>query len=290
MIVLKSGNTSAKISAVGAELKSFQVGEKEYMWNSDPAFWGKSFPILFPNIGFLKNNKTVINGAEYSLGKHGFARDSQFELACCGDSRAVFVLKSSETTLKQYPFKFLLEITYTLSRGRLAVKYKITNQSDAPMPYCFGLHPAFACPAAYEKGAKYDDCKLIFQKPETLDSPLIASDGTMDVFNRVKIMSGENELVLNHKLFSKDALTFEKINSEYVILSSPHNSIKISFFGFESFGLWAPVGAPFICVEPWCGMNDRSDELGIFEQKFGVQTLLPKNSKTYTLELQPMEV
>lgn len=290
MIVLKNGNTRAKICPDGAELKSFSIGEKEYMWNSNPAFWGKSFPILFPNIGFLKNNKTIINGAEYTIGKHGFARDSKFELIFSNDSSAVFILKSCESTLKQYPFEFILEVTYELLCGKLSARYKITNKSCAPMPYCFGLHPAFACPVAYDENSSYSDCKLIFSKAETLNSPLILSDGTMDVENRVKIMDSQSELTLNHKLFSKDALTFEKINSEYVILSSPKDSIKISFSGFESLGLWAPDGAPFICIEPWCGMNDRSDEHGIFEQKFGVQTLLPASSKTYALKLEPTEV
>lgn len=48
------------------------------MWCGDPAFWGKTSPVLFPAIGNVKNNKTIIDGKEISLTKHGFARDNTF--------------------------------------------------------------------------------------------------------------------------------------------------------------------------------------------------------------------
>ena len=75
---LSCGNASAKIDSKGAELKSLIIGGREIMWNSDPAFWGKSSPVLFPAIGNVKANKTVIDGKTIDLPKHGFARDNEF--------------------------------------------------------------------------------------------------------------------------------------------------------------------------------------------------------------------
>lgn len=72
-ITLKSGEVSAKIVSKGAELKSLTVGKRELMWSADPAFWGKTSPLLFPMIGTLKDGKTTINGKEYKITKHGFA-------------------------------------------------------------------------------------------------------------------------------------------------------------------------------------------------------------------------
>ena len=74
-ITISNGDCSAKIISKGAELKSLRVGGRELMWRADPAFWGKTSPLLFPMIGTLKDGKTIINGAEYRITKHGFARD-----------------------------------------------------------------------------------------------------------------------------------------------------------------------------------------------------------------------
>lgn len=84
------GNSKAVIDTKGAELKSLIIDDREIMWCADPAFWGKSSPILFPAIGNVKNNKTVINGETISLTKHGFARDSEFSLYKSMNNSAIF--------------------------------------------------------------------------------------------------------------------------------------------------------------------------------------------------------
>ena len=57
-----------------------RIDGREIMWCSDPAFWGKSSPVLFPAIGNVKNNETEIYGRKIKLTKHGFARDNEFKL------------------------------------------------------------------------------------------------------------------------------------------------------------------------------------------------------------------
>jgi len=43
-------------------------------------FWDRQAPILFPTVGRLRDNKTVIEGKEYKIPQHGFAKDMDFEL------------------------------------------------------------------------------------------------------------------------------------------------------------------------------------------------------------------
>ena len=62
----------------GAELVSIQRDGREYLWNGDPKFWGRSAPILFPVVGMLANDKLCIDGHEYTMKQHGFARDTMF--------------------------------------------------------------------------------------------------------------------------------------------------------------------------------------------------------------------
>lgn len=289
MITIKYNNFEAKIEPMGAELKSFSKNNKEYLWCSNPKFWGKSFPILFPNIGFLKNDKTIIGDKEYSLPKHGLARTAEFSVKVQKENSVTLVFTDDKQTITKYPFSFELAVTYTLTDNGLNISYIITNNSDKAMPYCFGLHPAFACPV--DNTENFEDYVLLFEKSETLDSPAIkADDGTIDLLNRTEYLSDDVILPLNYKMFENDALIFEKINSKNITLKSNLNAIDIHFEGFTSLGLWTPVDAPFICIEPWCGMNDRSDENGVFEEKYGIEKLMPSQNKSYSLTLSPAEV
>ena len=56
LITLHSNGYEVAVNTMGAELKSFKdPSGKEYVWNSDPAFWMRSSPLLFPTIGNLRN-------------------------------------------------------------------------------------------------------------------------------------------------------------------------------------------------------------------------------------------
>ena len=74
-------NSKAVINSKGAELKSLILNGKELMWAGNPVFWGKTSPVLFPAVGGLKGGKTIIDGIEYHMTKHGFARDFEFEIS-----------------------------------------------------------------------------------------------------------------------------------------------------------------------------------------------------------------
>lgn len=49
VVTLKNGELTAAIDAVGAQLTSLALGGKEYLWQADPAVWGKHAPILSPS-------------------------------------------------------------------------------------------------------------------------------------------------------------------------------------------------------------------------------------------------
>ena len=74
LITLHSNGYEVAVNTMGAELKSFKdPSGKEYVWNSDPAFWMRSSPLLFPTIGNLRNGETNHERAGVILlVKHGF--------------------------------------------------------------------------------------------------------------------------------------------------------------------------------------------------------------------------
>ena len=97
---LTTKNAKAVIASEGAELKSLVIGGREIMWCGDPAFWGKTSPVLFPAIGNVKNNKTIIDGKEISLTKHGFARDNTFTTVRKKQQLAHSAVQSTHTAKK----------------------------------------------------------------------------------------------------------------------------------------------------------------------------------------------
>ena len=85
-ITIENKDLAVKVHSKGAELYSVVNRNTglEYMWSGDPAFWGKTSPVLFPIVGTLKDDKYIVRGNSYTLSRHGFARDAIFEVILVG--------------------------------------------------------------------------------------------------------------------------------------------------------------------------------------------------------------
>ena len=129
ILTIKDTNYSASINSKGAELFEFTKDKTNYIWTIDERFWNKTSPILFPIVGRLKNDSYTLNGKEYKLPRHGFARDCDFEVIHQKENEVVFSLRESQETLKMFPFEFELQIKYTLENNKLTISYKVINHS-----------------------------------------------------------------------------------------------------------------------------------------------------------------
>jgi galactose mutarotase-like enzyme len=258
---------SASIKHSGAELFSLKDNQdKEYIWEGNPDFWGKHSPVLFPIVGTLKNNTYTINGKEYQLPRHGFARDMDFQLIEKTENSAVFSLKSDAETLKKYPFEFELQLIYTLKNSTLNIGYKVINNSKTKMPFSIGAHPAIALPEEFENYA------FEFEKEEVLKYYILENDL---ISNKTEILkTTENLIPLNYKLFENDALIFKSLESNSLtILENSKPYIKFDFKDFPSLGIWTKDQAPFICIEPWLGYSDTAENSGDLYEKEGILVL-----------------
>ena len=66
--------------------------------------------------------------------------NTEFEEVAAGEDFVTYRLSSNETTKKEYPFDFKLEITHRLQGGRLSVEWKVTNTGDKEMYFTIGGH------------------------------------------------------------------------------------------------------------------------------------------------------
>lgn len=264
---ISNSTLTASIKHSGAELFSLKDNQnKEYIWEGNPDFWGKHSPILFPIVGTLKNNTYTIEGKEYQLPRHGFARDMEFQLINKTETSATFSLESTEETLKKYPFEFELQLIYTLENTSLNIEYKVINKGEVKMPFSIGAHPAIALPENFKNYA------LQFEKEEVLKYYLLENDLISD--KTKTLQTTNNQVTLNYKLFENDALIFKTLGSNSLtILENSKPYIKIDFEDFPSLGIWTKDQAPFICIEPWLGYSDTAENSGNLFEKEGILVL-----------------
>ena len=258
---------SVSIKHSGAELFSLKDNQnKEYIWEGNPDFWGKHSPVLFPIVGTLKNNTYTIYEKAYQLPRHGFARDMNFELIEKTENTAIFSLKSNAETLEKYPFEFELQLIYSVENTTLNIEYKVINTGKSKMPFSIGAHPAIALPGDFKNYA------FEFEKQEVLEYYLLENDL---ISNQTEILKNENGLILfDYQLFENDALIFKTLESKSLTLlqnSKPY--VKVDFEDFPSLGIWTKPQAPFICIEPWLGYSDTSENSGNLFEKEGVLVL-----------------
>ena len=267
IITLSNNAINIQIKTLGAELCSLKDSEnREFIWEGNANFWGKHSPVLFPIVGTLKNNSFVHDDKEYHLSRHGFARDMNFELIEKTENSATFSIQSNSETLKSYPFKFELQIQYTLINTILEIDYTIINKDSNEIPFSIGAHPAFALPGNFE------DYSLDFEKVEPLEYTLLENDLVSK--QTEKIHTDTNRVPLTYELFKRDALIFKKLQSNSLtIIEKEKPILKVHFQEFPSLGIWTKVDAPFICIEPWLGYSDTTESNGNLFEKEGVIVL-----------------
>lgn len=262
-ITITNNHLTAVINPQGAELTSLKDGKQEYIWEGNPDFWGKHSPVLFPIVGTLKNNSYTLNGREYSMTRHGFARDNHFFVKEHNSRNVIFTFSSSDITKKQFHFDFELELKYELHDNKLILSYIVKNMGNDAMPFSLGAHPAFALPGNFE------DYSLQFEKNEALVSSQLEND--LLSAKTVDIPALNGELPLRYDLFKNDALILKSLQSDAVeIKKSGKTFLKVEFSDFPHLGIWTKQDAPFICIEPWQGYSDSYDTNGDFMQKEGI--------------------
>ncbi|MDO8997865.1 MAG: aldose 1-epimerase family protein [Sediminibacterium sp.] len=288
MIYLENTELKIAISEKGAELQNVfnKETQLEYLWEGDPTFWGKKSPVLFPIVGTLKNNQFAHNNESFQLSRHGFARDKVFKVTATSNSQVTLTLDADAETLTQYPFLFRLTIVYEIHENKLSCTYQIVNIDVKPLYFSVGAHPAFKVPL--EDEFDFSQYYLEFSHPETAGKWPITAEGLIDE-NPIPFFHSNNRINLSKELFYGDALVFKHLESSSIRLcndQSKHGFI-FSWAEFPYMGIWSAKDAPFVCIEPWCGIADSVLATGELREKEGMILLTPgqNTARTWSVEL-----
>ena len=274
---IKNEKLSVTIAAHGAELSSIydKANDRELVWQADPAFWNRHAPVLFPNVGKYYGGHFTYNGTDYPMGQHGFARDTEFEQVASGENFVTYRLCADEESKKVYPFDFVLEITHRLNENHLTVEWNVKNTDNKEMYFTIGGHPAFNVNVLPD--TDFEDYSLVFKEgTEKLSYVLLDAESGTAIGDKVyELELTDSKYALKKDMFDKDALVFDGGQIEWAALALPDGKpyIVLESKGFPNFGIWSKPGAPYVCLEPWCGRCDNKGFEGEISEKPGIIAL-----------------
>ena len=272
-----------RVACHGAELQSVRVGEREYLWQGDSAYWGRRAPILFPIVGKVAGDVLRVDGQEYGMKQHGFARDSEFV------SEGETYVMVGDGRRENYPFRYALSVTYRVEGRRLYCAWTVENRDGREMHFQIGAHPAFNLPDyrpedpvhGYMECYDADGNRVVPQLFHYLVGGLRAP------FEAPKPLPVEGTMLpITNGCFDADAFLIEGSQVAAVALLDKEGR-KVLTVGCEqaqAYGLWAPAkaGCPFVCLEPWCGITDPVGFAGDISQRDLNHRLAPGEKYTFT--------
>ena len=269
-------------TSLGGELLSFKLDGIEKIHQGEETrdekgkvYWKRHAPVLFPIVGKLRRNQTIINGRTFEIPQHGFARDMEFEPVTKLDNFHSYVLKSNKYTMARYPFDFELYNTYRQEDNKIIFIYKVINTGNNNMPFAIGGHPAFKIDQDDLKRGNY---YLEFAEEEERAHFLYLVDGLVGTEYAKNKLVENKYLLLDEHTFDNDALIIKGVQNKKVSLNNKRTRktvLTMEYDGWQYLGIWSKPGSPFICLEPWTSTADRVNSTNIFVKKPDMKVLQP---------------
>lgn len=283
--VIANAVLSARIDPLGAELWALADAQgRALMTDADPRWWTGHAPLLFPFVGRSCGDVYRLDGRDYPMPQHGFARRKPFSPVEQANDRLILQLEADAETRAVYPFDFRLDMEFAIEDSTLRMTATVSNRGQADMPFSFGYHPAFAWPLPY--GGAAQDHRIIFEKPESAPIRRVGDEPGLIARETAPSPVVGDTLAPTHAMFEGDALIWDDLASRSLtwgVPGQPH--LRIDFPDTPWLGLWQKPGAHYLCVEPWAGMADPVGFDGDVWAKQGIMRLAPGASRSFRMDV-----
>ena len=253
---MKSTISNEKITFVS---DSFNVEPWELRFNDEAVnyFWRPESieklgaAICFPLLGTLPDNTYSLDGKEYTMETHGFAKDFDYAVAEKSETSISYEINDNEKTIVQFPYKFRLMVVYTVHDTTLRTEYRVKNLDTREMYFSVGGHPRYACPIG--DGCRFEDCYVEFEKPESPGN-IVKSYGPVSIVEKHFSKDGMR-VDLDYDMFEKGCFCLHPVNSGYLMLKNKVDArmTRLNIKGISHLQFWTSVGSPFLALEPWYG-------------------------------------
>ncbi|ATB28593.1 aldose epimerase [Melittangium boletus] len=239
-VLITDGDSVAEIVPErGALVSRFDVGGEPllFMDASTLADPGKNvrggIPVLFPSPGVIPGGKYPVEGSDYPMRRHGFARDLAWEVRTRERSRVILTLGPSEQTLREFPWRFEARLTVTIEREALRLTFAAENRDSRPMPLHLGYHPYFHVPQANKAATRVD------------------AQATRAWDNRTQAAVPYTGLDLTGP--EVDMHLLDPSRPGTTLTRGPGlRPVQLSWSpSFKTIVVWTLSGRDFVCVEPW---------------------------------------
>jgi len=228
--------------------------------------------ILFPFVNRIKDGAYSYNNSNYKLdcnevdknnALHGLVYNKTFvctKQALTADYASVTLSYKDFGKHEGFPFKFNIELTYTLNKNGIILSINVLNSDKKAFPFSLGWHPYF--------------------NSENLDnSTLNFSSDTKYVFDKQQIITSTTDLDFNMPLQLKAVKLDDcyPLKTNDIDFSTPEYSINIKSTSKENFlQVYTPDLHNSIAIEPMTGVADN------FNNEIGLQILQP--NETYNVK------
>jgi galactose mutarotase-like enzyme len=288
-VSLTSADLTAEVNPLGAQLSTLRDRSgRDLLWNGDPSVWTGRAPLLFPIVGTLAGGSYRLDSAIYHLPRHGFARGTLFEVVAATTAAATFRLEANDASLRVYPFRFELDVSFALEGPTLSVEMSVRNMGVDAMPASFGYHPGFRWPLPY--GQARSSHFIEFASDEPAPIRRLNADGLLTPERQPTPISARR-LVLADTLFQDGVVIFDDIRSRSITYGADAGPrIRVSYPDAPYLGVWTKPGAHFICIEPWQGVADPEGFSGDFRAKPGVFTVAAGAARSRKMALTLLDL
>ena len=278
---IKNEHLPVEVSEMGAELQSIKDSEgREYLWQGGEK-WPRRSPILFPIVCSVNDDTYTVDGREYHLPRHGFARDTKFKLIAQGEHKVTYALHETEETLKVYPYRFNLAVSYRLSGNKIHVVWHVENTDTRDIHFQIGGHPAFLAPGCKEDEELRGVIALSVNTPDsTLRTIKSYIDGSHEM-TEIPLDAKDGLIAFNDAFFANDSVKIHDCQTRQAALLNPDGSPAVTVsYKCPIIAFWSPYQkkAPFVCIEPWYGLGDPRGWKGEFKDKYYMNHLQPGSS------------
>lgn len=270
-------NDFLKIStcAKGAEILDIidKKSERNFLWSGDAIFWSGQSPVLFPIIGRVWEDKIRVDGKEYHAGKHGFAKDTVFNVISHKREEIWFELLSDEKTLQTFPYIFAFRVGYRLCDKSVEVLWEVSNKGNSDMSFHIGGHPAIIWEGdltKYVKGYIEFDTNAELVSLQANDKGFIVNGAEHSVTTKYGILEVDDETLNGDTLLFGDNQT-----KEITLLNQNKKPFFRMKYDSPVLAIWSPnkKDCPFVCLEPWYGLCDAVGYTGEFKDRKYTNTI-----------------
>ena len=270
-LVSSNGESKAQICLnQGSRLSNFSFENTQIVKEFDSSTYKDNYAsaILFPFANRIKDGEYTFKDSKHKLNCnetdknnaiHGLVYNKTFVLInkeLTSDFASVSLQYKNYGKVKGFPFKFHIELTYTLSENGITLAIKVKNKDKKTFPFSIGWHPYFYSTNLNKSTINFKSDKKY-------------------VFDNQQIISGTTALNLQMPFKLKDVKLDDgfPLKTNEIDFSTPEYDFNISSTSKENFlQLYTPVQPNVIAIEPMTGAADN------FNNKTGLQTLQPNDT------------